>query len=85
MLLSSGNDIARSQLQSQLLYIDDYDTEDVDPASSSSGGLVQQYEYTRESRIFDFGNRSVKNRSENEHHPKWLRRIHIAEHIRVAG
>ena len=53
LLLSNGNDIAKSQLQSQLFYLDDYDTEDVDPEAGSNGGLAQRYQFTQESNIFD--------------------------------
>ena len=53
LLLSNGNDIGQSQLQSQLFFLDDYDTEDPDPAAGSNRGLAQRYVYTKESRIFD--------------------------------
>ena len=53
LLLSNGNDLGHSQLQSQLFFLDDYDTEDSDPAGGSNGGLAQRYQYTKESRIFD--------------------------------
>ena len=53
LLLSNGNDIATSQLQSQLFYLDDDDTEDVDPEAGSNGGLAQRYQFTQESNIFD--------------------------------
>lgn len=45
--------MGHSQLQSQLFFLDDNDTEDPDPAAGSNGGLAQQYQYTKESRIFD--------------------------------
>ena len=53
LLLSNGNDIATSQLQSQLFYLDDDDLEDVDPEAGSNGGLAQRYQFTKESNIFD--------------------------------
>lgn len=53
LLLSNGQDIGRSQLQSQLYYLDDMDTKDADPVSGSNGGLAQRYQYTKDSRIFD--------------------------------
>ena len=53
LLLSSGSDIGKSQLQSQLFYLDDFDTNDVDPAAGSNGGLAQRYQFTKESNIFD--------------------------------
>ena len=53
LLLSNGNDIATSQLQSQLFYLDDDDLEDVDPEAESNGGLAQRYQFTKESNIFD--------------------------------
>ena len=53
LLLSNGNDIANSQLQSQLFFPDDYDVEDTDPVSGSNGGLAQRYQFTEQSRVFD--------------------------------
>ena len=53
LLLSNGSDIARSQLQSQLFYLDDDDVDDSDPAAGTNGGLAQRYDFTKESRIFD--------------------------------
>lgn len=53
LLLSNGNDIAHSQLQSQLFFLDDDDVEDADPVSGSNGGLAQRYQFTQQSRIFD--------------------------------
>ena len=53
LLLSNGSDIAGSQLQSQLFFVDDFDTEDVDPEAGSNGGLAQRYQFTKESQIFD--------------------------------
>ncbi|MEW8548691.1 MAG: hypothetical protein AB2693_34755, partial [Candidatus Thiodiazotropha sp.] len=53
LLLSNGSDIANSQLQSQLFYLDDSDTDDVDPESGSNGGLARRYQFTKESQIFD--------------------------------
>ena len=53
LLLSNGSDHANSQLQSQLFYLDDYDTEDVDPDAGSNGGLAMRYQFTKESHIFD--------------------------------
>ena len=53
LLLSNGSDIARSQLQSQLFYLDDDDVDDSDPAAGTNGGLAQRYDFNKESRIFD--------------------------------
>ena len=52
-MLSNGNDIAQSQLQSQLFYLDDSVVDDPDPAAGSNGGLAQRYQFTQESRLFD--------------------------------
>ena len=53
LLLSNGNDIAQSQLQSQLFYLDDSVVDDPDPAAGSNGGLAQRYQFTQDSNIFD--------------------------------
>ncbi|XP_021365775.1 uncharacterized protein F54H12.2-like [Mizuhopecten yessoensis] len=53
VLLSSGEDVTQSQLQSQLYYQDGYDMDDPDAATGSNAGLLYRYEYTQKSRIFD--------------------------------
>ena len=53
LLLSNGNDVANSQLQSQLFFLDDYDVDDPDAATGSNGGLAGRYQFTKESRLFD--------------------------------
>ena len=53
LLLSNGNDVARSQLQSQLFFLDDFDVDDPDAATVSNGGLATRYMFTKESREFD--------------------------------
>ena len=53
LLLSNGNDVAHSQLESQLFFLDDYDVEDTDPVSGSNGGLAQRYQFTQQSQVFD--------------------------------
>lgn len=52
-ILSSGYDVADSQLQSQLFYLDDPDLDDVDPYNGSNGGLTSRYGFTQQSREFD--------------------------------
>lgn len=49
--MSNGNDVAHSQLKSQLFFLDDDDVEDADPASGWNGGLAQPYQFTQQSRI----------------------------------
>ena len=53
LLLSNVNDVARSQLQSQLFFLDDFDVDDQDAATGSNGGFATRYEFTKESRLFD--------------------------------
>ena len=40
VLLSNGNDIAKSQMQSELFFLGDYDADDASAVSGSNGGLA---------------------------------------------
>ena len=53
VLLSNGKDIAMSQMQSQLFFLDDYDADDASAATGSNGGLAGRYQFTKESQVFD--------------------------------
>jgi hypothetical protein len=53
LLLSSGGDITRSQLQSQLYSPDDDNMDDGNAYGGTNGGLAIRYAFTQESRIFD--------------------------------
>lgn len=52
-ILSNGYDVADSQLQSQLFYLDDPNLDDTDPFNGSNGGLTSRYGFTQQSREFD--------------------------------
>ncbi|XP_033731756.1 uncharacterized protein F54H12.2-like [Pecten maximus] len=53
VLLSSGEDVTQSQLQSQLYYQDGYDMDDPDAATGSNVGLIYRYDYTQKRRVFE--------------------------------
>ncbi|XP_033728984.1 uncharacterized protein F54H12.2-like [Pecten maximus] len=53
-ILSSGTDATKSQLTSQMFYLDDYDMDDAKPiVSGTNAGLKKRYSYTKESKVFD--------------------------------
>jgi len=49
LLLSGGEDVAESQLQSQLYYQDNGDMESINPLSGSNEGLINRHSFTKES------------------------------------
>lgn len=53
IILSSGQDVSNSQLQSQLFYLDDSRMDDGNAYGGSNGGLAQRYSFTQQSRVFD--------------------------------
>jgi hypothetical protein len=53
LLLSSGQDVSDSQLQSQPFYLDDARMDDADAYGGSNRGLAQIYAYTQQSQVFD--------------------------------